>query len=67
MSESTSDIKSVVNITNGMENINFPIIPVMKSMAANIHAVVKVVDISGHLRSLSARSIACLAVNLFDL
>ena len=67
MSERTSDIKSVVSITKGIEKINFPIIPLMKSMAANIHAVVIVVDISGHLRSRRERSIACLAVNLLDL
>ncbi len=67
MSERTSDIKSVVSITKGIEKINFPIIPLIKSIAANIHAVVIVVDMSGHLRSRSARSIACLAVNLLDL
>ena len=56
--DKTRETSTVVMMTKGMENINFPIIPLIKSIEAKIHVVVREVEISGHLRSRNVRSIA---------
>lgn len=45
----TSDEINVTVMMNGMEKMNFQMIPVMKSMAEKIHTTVSVVEMSTFL------------------
>ena len=66
VSATTRDAKSVTVRINGIEKINFPINPVIKSIAEKIQTTVKVVEISTRLKSRITSRIASLVVNFPD-
>lgn len=66
VSATIRDARSVTVRINGIEKINFPIKPVIKSIAEKIQTTVNVVDTKTRLKSRITRRIASFVLNFHD-